>query len=162
MVAGIDQGKVESIEIYGNDLLFTMKNRRGQQKGIYRTRKEDDFSMIDYLSNRQASSGKNGVKLMVQEPRKLDGLGPRTFGKRDELVFLGKEISEQRDYGNTVADQIDLEVQTLIESSYHTARNLLLDNQAKLTQIALYLIEHETIEGEELNKLFASPVTKGK
>ena len=116
--------------------------------------------MIDYLSNHQARSGKNGVKLVVQEPRKLDGLGPRTFGKREELVFLGREMSEQRDYGNTVADQIDLEVQALIESSYHTARNVLLENQAKLNQIASYLIEHETVEGEELNTLFASEVTE--
>ena len=158
LVEGIDQGKVESIEIYGNDLLFTMKSRRGQEKPVYRSRKEDDFSMIDYLSSHHARSGKNGVKLVVQEPRKLDGLGPRTFGKREELVFLGKEMSEQRDYGNTVADQIDLEVMALIESSYHTARNVLLENQAKLNQIASYLIEHETVEGEELNTLFASEV----
>ena len=102
--------------------------------------------------------------LVGQPPREIHSQADDTNydGQRDELVFLGKEISEQRDYGNTVADQIDLEVQTLIESSYDTARNLLLGNQDKLTQIALYLIEHETVEGEELNKLFAYPVTKGK
>ena len=59
-------------------------------------------------------------------------LGPRTFGKREELVFLGKEITDQRDYSDRVAQTIDEEVNGLIDRAYQTAKNLLTTNKAKL------------------------------
>jgi cell division protease FtsH len=84
-------------------------------------------------------------------------LGPRTFGKREELVFLGKEIIEQRDYSDSVAQTIDEEVHSLIDRAYQTAKNLLTTNKAKLTQVAKYLIENESVEDEALQGLFDSP-----
>ena len=80
-------------------------------------------------------------------------LGPRTFGKREELVFLGREISEQRDYSDTVAETIDEEVHGLIQHAYEIAKNLIDTNMGKLSALAFHLIEHETIEGEELKQL---------
>ena len=80
-------------------------------------------------------------------------LGPRTFGKREELVFLGREISEQKDYSDTVAQTIDEEVHGLIQHAYEIARNLIDANLGKLTALASHLIEHETIEGDELKDL---------
>ena len=80
-------------------------------------------------------------------------LGPRTFGKREELVFLGREISEQRDYGDTVAQTIDEEVHGLIQRAYEIAKNLINTNMGKLTALASHLIEHEAIEGDELKEL---------
>ena len=84
-------------------------------------------------------------------------LGPRTFGKREELVFLGKEISEHRDYSDRVAQAIDDEVHGLIDKAYQTAEKLLTTNKAKLTQLAKYLIENESVEDEALQGLFDSP-----
>ena len=84
-------------------------------------------------------------------------LGPRTFGKREELVFLGKEITEQRDYSDRVAQTIDEEVHSLIDRAYQTAKNLLTTNKAKLTQVAKHLIENESVEDEALQGLFDSP-----
>ena len=84
-------------------------------------------------------------------------LGPRTFGKREELVFLGKEISEHRDYSDRVAQAIDDEVHSLIDKAYQTAKNLLTTNRAKLTQVAKYLIENESAEDDTLQGLFDSP-----
>ena len=86
-------------------------------------------------------------------------LGPRTFGKREELVFLGREISEQVDYSDRIAEEIDDEVHGLINSAYQTAKNLVSDNKNKLSQIAKYLIDNETVEGDDLMNLFDTPPT---
>ena len=85
-----------------------------------------------------------------------DKLGPRTFGKREEMVFLGKEISEQRDYSDRIAEEIDSEVHTLVEEAYALAKQTLTVGSDKLHQIAQYLIEHETVEGAALQTLFSS------
>ena len=81
-------------------------------------------------------------------------LGPRTFGKREEMVFLGREISEQRDYSDNVAELIDDEVQSLIENAYDTAMRILKENKAKLDHVSNYLIENETIEEEDVPSVF--------
>jgi cell division protease FtsH len=91
---------------------------------------------------------------MVTEYGMSDKLGPRTFGQRQELIFLGREISEQRDYGEKVAQEIDEEVQNFIERAYNTAKRILTENRAKLKQLAEQLIAHETLEEPELNKIF--------
>ncbi len=81
-------------------------------------------------------------------------LGPRTFGKREEMIFLGREISEERDYGDKVAEEIDEEVKALINKAYTRANEILISHKAKLVRLAEYLIEHETVSGEALNHLF--------
>ena len=81
-------------------------------------------------------------------------LGPRTFGKREEMVFLGREISEERDYGDKVAEEIDDEVKMLINRAYENANEILVTHKPKLVRLAEYLIEHETVSGEALNHLF--------
>ena len=86
-------------------------------------------------------------------------LGPRTFGKREELVFLGREITEQADYSDRIAEEIDDEVHGLINSAYQTAKHLISDNKNKLSQIAKYLIDNETVEGDDLTNLFDAPPT---
>ncbi len=81
-------------------------------------------------------------------------LGPRTFGKREEMVFLGREISEERDYGDKVAEEIDDEVKSLINRAYEHANEILIYHKPKLVRLAEYLIEFETVSGEALNHLF--------
>ena len=101
------------------------------------------------------------ARTMVTRYGMSQKLGPRTFGKREELVFLGREISEQRDYSDSVAETIDDEVHSLIETGYQTAKRLLSSHSAKLAQLAKHLIEHETIEGDTLDELFATPPAPG-
>ena len=91
---------------------------------------------------------------MIKRYGMSEALGPRTFGKREELVFLGREISEERDYGDKVAEEIDLEVQKLIKSAYVQACDILITNKPKLVQVAEYLIEHEVLSGDELTRVF--------
>ncbi len=99
----------------------------------------------------------NIAQTMVTRYGMSEKLGPRTFGKREELVFLGREISEQRNYGDRVAETIDDEVHGLIDNAYRTAKRLLTANVDSLTQVAKYLITNETVEGDALNELFKSP-----
>jgi cell division protease FtsH len=98
------------------------------------------------------------ARQMVTQWGMSERMGPRTFGKREEMVFLGREISEQRNYSEKVAEEIDEEVRRIVDEAYQSARKVLVENRAKLDQIAKHLIEVETIEGEALETLFAAPV----
>ena len=94
------------------------------------------------------------ARRMVTDFGMSDKLGPRSFGDRQELVFLGREISEQRDYSEKTANTIDKEVDAIIKEAHDTATRILTENKAKLIEIAKKLIAEETLEGEELDKLF--------
>jgi cell division protease FtsH len=82
-------------------------------------------------------------------------LGPLTFGDREEMVFLGREIAEQRNYSEEVAEEIDQEVQRIIEEAHNRARSILTTYREKLQAIAQRLIEIETIEREEFEAMMA-------
>ncbi len=94
------------------------------------------------------------ARKMVTQFGMSDELGPRTFGQRQELVFLGREISEQRDYSENIARKIDDEVHNIIQRTHNTARRIVSENKAKLKQIAEQLIIKETLEKPDLDKLF--------
>ena len=89
-----------------------------------------------------------------------DKLGPMTFGHKEELVFLGKDIGEQRNYSEEVAYKIDQEVQRFITEAYKQANKVLDIYHGKLKEIAKTLIEKETLEKEDFNKL-VKDVKKG-
>jgi cell division protease FtsH len=95
---------------------------------------------------------------MVTEYGMSDKVGIRTFGNRQEMVFLGREISEQRDYGDEIANIIDEEVNNILQTAYNTAREILINNKDRLIHIAQRLIAKETIESDELEKLFTEPL----
>jgi len=150
----IRNANIECIEVHGNDLLVKMKDGRH-----LRSRKEIDASLVEILQQNQIDPASSDVKIYVKESKGIGGLGLRVYGKREEMIFLGREISEQRDYGDEIADEIDAEVHNIIERSYNLAKDILNTNKTKLIQIAERLIADETIEGETLDQLFDSPVT---
>ena len=119
-----------------------------------RVAEEITFNLVTTGASNDLEQATNLARTMVTRLGMSERLGPRTFGKREELVFLGREISEQRDYSDEIARIIDEEVHNLIDTAYSTATNLLTDNRPKLVQIADYLIEKETVEGKELDELF--------
>jgi cell division protease FtsH len=94
------------------------------------------------------------ARRMVTEWGMSDKMGPLSFGKRDEMIFLGREIGEQRNYSDDVAKMIDDEVRALIEHGYVRATQVLTDNKARLLALADKLIAEETVESEEFEKLF--------
>ena len=85
-------------------------------------------------------------------------LGPLVYGQKEELIFLGREISEQRDYSETVAERIDTAVRALVEESYARAKRILSDHRSQLDNIARQLIEVETIDGDQFASIFGHPV----
>jgi cell division protease FtsH len=82
-------------------------------------------------------------------------LGPRTYGQKEEMVFLGREIHERRDYSEHVAEQIDSEVSKFIDAAYKTAEKTVKDHKDKLDKIVAALFEKETLERAEFEALLA-------
>jgi cell division protease FtsH len=100
------------------------------------------------------------ARAMVTRYGMSDKLGPRTFGAREELVFLGREISEQRNYGEAVARQIDGEVKRIITAAYGQAKEVLSTYRNQLEAVANRLIVAESLDGDELANLVATtPLT---
>jgi cell division protease FtsH len=99
----------------------------------------------------------NIARRMVTQWGMSEKLGPRTFGRKDEMIFLGREISEQRDYSEKVAEEIDEEVRRIIDKAYHTAKQVLTEHKDKLEDVVNRILEDETIEGDDLTALLEAP-----
>jgi len=102
------------------------------------------------------------ARRMVTRLGMSEKLGPMVYGQKEELVFLGREISEQRDYSELVAQTIDEEVHTLVDFAYKTAKDILLQYKDKLIEISEKLLEVETLSKEEFEQLFPSPNEKNQ
>ena len=87
-------------------------------------------------------------------------LGPMVYGKKDEMVFLGKEFTEQRDYSESVAEKIDIEVKQLVGDAYQRAKDILLKHRDVLETLAEKLLENETIDVKGLDEIFPVPEPK--
>jgi cell division protease FtsH len=96
------------------------------------------------------------ARAMVTQYGMSDKLGPLTFGEKEELVFLGREIGEQRNYSEAVAQEIDAEVKRFITRAYDRARQVLTEHRDRLEVVARRLIERETIDAPEFNALVAT------
>lgn len=89
------------------------------------------------------------ARSMVTQYGMSSTLGARVYGEKQEMVFLGREISEQRDYSDAIAEQIDQEVRQIIDTQYERARAILEENRDKLELVAQQLLEVESLEAEE-------------
>ncbi|NMC52081.1 MAG: ATP-dependent zinc metalloprotease FtsH [Chloroflexi bacterium] len=87
-------------------------------------------------------------------------LGPMVYGQKEELVFLGREISEQRDYSEDIAKKIDEEVRKLVNDAYETAKSILTEYRDKLDAVAHRLLEVETMSRQEFEAIFPPPMPK--
>lgn len=113
------------------------------------------------------SGASNDIELVTKLARKMvtrlgmsDELGPMVYGQKEELVFLGREISEQRDYSDAVAQKIDAEVQRFVTDAYVQAKSILTKYKESLILVAEKLLEKETLSKSEFEALFPPPVTK--
>ena len=93
------------------------------------------------------------ARRMVTEWGMSEKLGPLTFGKKDEQIFLGREIAKHKDYSEKIAEEIDDEVRSLITGAYEESRKLLSENYDILDSFAKSLLERETMDGRELEEL---------
>jgi len=82
-----------------------------------------------------------------------DKLGPLTFGKKEEQIFLGREIAQHRDYSESTAQAIDAEVKSIVLAGYRRARQILEKNAEALSRIAEALLEREVLDAEQISAL---------
>ncbi|MBZ0157849.1 MAG: ATP-dependent zinc metalloprotease FtsH [Alphaproteobacteria bacterium] len=95
------------------------------------------------------------ARKMVTEWGMSDKLGPLTFGKKDEQIFLGREIAKHKDYSEKTAEDIDEEIRSIVTNAYHRAKRLLKDNYHLLEALAKALLEKETVDGQDIDNLIA-------
>ena len=100
------------------------------------------------------------ARKMVTRLGMSEELGPMVYGQQDEMVFLGKEFAEQRDYSESVAEKIDTEVRNLVRTSYQQAKDLLIKYRDVLDELAEKLLEEETISEQQLDEIFPVPNPK--
>ena len=100
------------------------------------------------------------ARAMVTRLGMSDELGPMVYGQKDELIFLGREISEQRDYSEAVAEKIDAETRRLVSDAHEKAKQILIEYREKLDEIAKRLLEVETITRAEFEEIFPPPSPK--
>lgn len=86
----------------------------------------------------------------------MSSLGLRTFGHRDRQVFLGRDFGETKDYGDITADAIDKEINNIINDCYQKAKEILTKNRSQMDEVAVLLMEKETLEGENLAEVLKS------
>ena len=98
------------------------------------------------------------ARSMVTDLGMSERLGPRTFGDKQELVFLGREISEQKDYSDKTAEAIDREIDAIIHAQYLTATKILTEYRDVLVKLAETLISKETLDYDDLEALFKEAV----
>jgi cell division protease FtsH len=95
------------------------------------------------------------ARKMVCEWGMSKEMGPLTFGKREESIFLGKEFARHQDYSEATAVRIDDEIRRFVNAAYADARTILLDHREALEAIASALLEHEVLDGEEIYGIIA-------
>ena len=122
-----------------------------------RVAEEVVFNEVTTGAGNDLEQATNIAQSMVTQYGMSEKLGPRTFGKREQMVFLGREISQQRDYSNDVAETIDDEIHDIINRAYESAQNAITENMAKLTQLSKYLLENETVESDVLEQIWSTP-----
>ncbi len=122
----------------------------------------------EVVFNSMSTGASNDIERLTSIARKMvmswgmsDKLGTISFGKRDEAIFLGKEISSQKDYSEKTAELIDDEVEHIITTCYNEARKIIEDNIHLLDKTAEALLEKETIETPELKELVKEYAAEG-
>jgi cell division protease FtsH len=152
----------------GMSLGLTATRPEGDRYIRSRSRFLDDMSFM--LGGRAAeqlifdditTGAQNDMEQATQLARQMvtrfgmsEKLGPMVWGQKEELVFLGREIGEQRDYSEKVAQEIDEEVRKIINSAYERAKEVLLANKDRLIAIAQALIDKETLDEKEFEAFF--------
>ena len=112
------------------------------------------------IFNEMTTGAGNDIEQATQIARKMvtewgmsESLGPMTFGKKNEEVFLGREIQSQRDYSESTARMIDEEIAKIIREAQKISEEILNDNKDLLHSMAKSLLKHETIDAKDIQKL---------
>jgi cell division protease FtsH len=162
---------VHKISIVARGMAMGVTWSLPQEDRYFRTRKEfeDDIAAALggwvaeqlHLGGDATTGASNDIEKATEMARQMvtkfgmsEKLGPLQYGKSDELIFLGRQIQEERNYSEEVAKIIDSEVHDIVDRARQRAYEVLTNNRDKLDLIVSKLIEQETLESEEFNKLF--------
>jgi cell division protease FtsH len=136
----------------GDDMMYTPRSKFLDTIAMALGGRVSEEMVFNEITTGASSDLEQVTKMarnMVTRFGMSDRLGPMIFGQKEELVFLGREIGEQRDYSESVAEEIDGEVRRIVSEGYERARTILTENRDKLELIAQTLLEVETLDREE-------------
>jgi len=144
-----EERHLETYERFKEGMVVALAGRAAEQVAFNEltTGAQNDLEKVTTIARR-----------MITDFGMSQKLGPRTFGKKEEMVFLGKEIHEQRNYSDKFAEEIDEEVEQLVKEAYTKAIDIMNENKDRLKYIADYLIEKETIDDVTFEKLLNDPI----
>jgi cell division protease FtsH len=167
---------VQKITIVGRGQAGGLTWYRPEDDRILTSRKKMVASLAGLLGGRVAeelvfdditSGASNDIERVTQVARMMvtrmgmsNEMGLMTYGQKEELIFLGREISEQRDYSEAIAEKIDSEVRRLVDDSYKLTKKLLTKYRDRLDAVAQKLLEVETLTREEFEAIFPPPSPK--
>ncbi|MFA6322556.1 MAG: ATP-dependent zinc metalloprotease FtsH [Candidatus Buchananbacteria bacterium] len=146
-----------TLKMPNKDRSFQTKSEFESELAVYLAGYVTEKEIFGDVSTGASNDLKEATRLarrLIMEFGMSDVLGPRTFGKREELIFLGREITEQRDYSEKVAETIDKEISKFIEIGVKKAESLIKSHRDKLEAIVAKLMEKETLEKDEFEALF--------
>ncbi len=167
---------VQKITIVGRGQAGGLTWYRPEDDRILTSRKKMIASLVGLLGGRVAeelvfddvtSGASNDIERVTQMARMMvtrlgmsNEMGLMTYGQKEEMIFLGREISEQRDYSEAVAQRIDAEVRKLVDDAYKVTKKLLTKYRKELDAVAQKLLEVESLSREDFEKIFPPPFTK--
>jgi cell division protease FtsH len=167
---------VQKITIIGRGMAAGYTLALPAEDRVLQSRKKMLVEMVGLMGGRAAeqlvfddytSGAANDIERVTKIARTMvtrlgmsESLGPMIYGQKEEMVFLGREISEQRDYSEKVAEKIDEEVGRLVKAAFDRARSILIEHRDKLDAVSTRLLEAETISREEFEEIFPLPVEK--
>ncbi len=138
-------------------LLYSKNKFKDELAGLLggRVAEEEVFGDITTGASNDLERVTKLARSMVTQYGMSDELGPQTFGEKEEMMFLGREIGEQRNYSEEVAESIDREVRSLVDEAYGRAREILRSHRNKLDEVAHYLLDNETMDAQAFQAVFA-------
>ncbi|HVF25360.1 MAG TPA: ATP-dependent zinc metalloprotease FtsH [Anaerolineales bacterium] len=167
---------VQKITIVGRGQAGGLTWYRPEDDRLLTSRKKMSAALVGLLGGRVAeelvfddvtSGASNDIERVTQMARMMvtrlgmsSNMGLMTYGQKEELIFLGREISEQRDYSEAIAEKIDAEVRKLVDEAYKMTKNLLTKYRAELDAVAQKLLEVETLSRDEFESIFPPPYPK--
>ena len=167
---------VQKITIVGRGQAGGLTWYRPEDDRLLTSRKKMSAALVGLLGGRVAeelvfdditSGASNDIERVTQMARMMvtrlgmsSNMGLMTYGQKEELIFLGREISEQRDYSEAIAEKIDAEVRKLVDEAYKMTKNLLTKYRNELDAVAQRLLEVETLSRDEFESIFPPPFPK--
>jgi cell division protease FtsH len=167
---------VQKITIVGRGQAGGLTWYRPEDDRILTSRKKMTAALVGLLGGRVAeelvfdditSGASNDIERVTQMARMMvtrlgmsNEMGLMTYGQKEEMIFLGREISEQRDYSEAVAQKIDAEVRKLVDDAYKVTKKLLTKYRKELDAVAQKLLEVESLSRDDFEKIFPPPFPK--